>query len=161
MMLYIKTLDPAEMIPKKKLMALLEKEAQAFITAIVNMGLPTPIDRLNIPVISTEDKRLVEQMNQSALQRFVSDRCLNVPGAMIKFSDFYDKFVESLDPNEVNHWTKNRVGREFPPQYPKARNRKDTQFYIGNIAWASTEPNEELKFKWIIKDGYLVQMELV
>jgi len=154
-MLYVKPLDPLEMIPKKKLMVLLEKEAQHFVTAIMNLELPEPIDRLNIPVISTQDKKLVEQMNQSALERFIQDKCIPLDGCMIKFSDFFDKFVEWLEPNETNFWTKNRVGREFPPQYPKARIRKDGQFYIGNIAWHGTE-NESGK-KLTVQGDYLLE----
>jgi hypothetical protein len=143
------------MIPKKRLLVLLEKEAQHFITAVMSLDLPPSIDRLNIPVITTEDKKLTEQMNQSTLQRFITEKCIPVNGCKIKFSDFYDKFVEWMDSNEISFWTKNRVGREFPPQFPKARFRKDGQFYIGNIAWAGTESDGESNTRLIIKDDYL------
>ena len=154
-MCYVKPLDPVEMIPKKRLLVLLEKEAQHFITAVMSLDLPPSIDRLNIPVITTEDKKLTEQMNQSTLQRFITEKCISANGCKIKFSDFYDRFVEWMEPNEISFWTKNRVGREFPPQFPKARFRKDGQFYIGNIAWAGTKSDEESGVRLIVKDDYL------
>jgi hypothetical protein len=44
-------------------------------------------------------------------------------------------FTDWCDPNDVSKWSKIRIGRELPLFYPKARSRKDGQFFIGNIAW--------------------------
>jgi len=154
-MCHVQPLEPFQMIPKKKMMMQLEKEAQHFITAIMHLDLPEPIDRLNIPVINTDDKKLVEQMNQTALQQFVQDKCVYVEGSMIKFSEFYMQFEEWLSADEIKFWTKNRVGREFPPQFPKARRRKDGQFYMGNIAWRNPKGTYESGTKLIVRNGYL------
>lgn len=152
-MCYVEPLDPLKLIPKKQIIPILEKEASDFLAEVINLELPVSNDRLNIPALTTEDKRLVQQLNQTDLESFVSEKCQLAPGYMIKFSDFTDKFQEWVDPNEVHRWSKIRIGRELPPQYPKGRRRKDGQFYIGNIGWAGVEL--DTLDKLVIKDGYL------
>ena len=154
-MCHVSPLEPFEMIPKKRLMMQLEKEAQSFITAIMNLDLPEPVDRLNIPVIHTEDKKLVEQMNQTPLQQFVQEKCVYVEGHQIKFSELYDRFIEWVPLEERRFWTKQRVGKDFPPQFPKARQRKDGQFYIGNIVWRGQDDEIKPLVKLTVRDGYL------
>lgn len=152
-MIFVESLDPLELIPKKQLIPLLEAEAPDFLAEILNLEIPESNDRLNIPVIVTQDKTLAEDLNRTTLERFIADNCVPTIGCKIKFGDFYDKFVQSLDPNESSAWTKIKVGREIPPNYPKGRSHKDGQFYIGNIAWANTE--SEAGEKLVIRDGFL------
>jgi hypothetical protein len=152
-MAYVEGLDPIELIPKKQIIPLLEKEAPDFLAEILKLEIPPSTDRLNVPVLMTEDKTMVQQLNQTPLETFIQERCQYAPGYRIKFGDFYDKFREWLDPNDIAYWTNKRVGKELPPQFAKGRQRKDAQFYIGNITWAGLEI--ESKEKIVVVDGYL------
>ena len=157
-MCYVGALDPIELIPKKQLLPILEKEAPDFLAAIMSLELPPSNDRLNVPVIMTEDKYLAQELNQDEFERFLVEKCVSAQGHWLKFSDVYDKFVEALDPNEAHKWSKIRVGRSLPPNFPKGRNQKDGQYYIGNIMWSGVGA-QEVKSKLVLKDGYLVHVD--
>jgi DNA modification methylase len=75
---------------------------------------------------------------------------------MIKFSDFYDRFMEVVDPQERNYWTKIRVSKELPPHYPVGKNNKDFNArYIGNISW--TKPDGKNRNpKLVLKNQLLI-----
>jgi len=158
-MCYVEPLNPIDLIPKRDLIVLLEKEAPDFMASVMDLELPASTDRLNVPVLSTEDKTIVQQLNQSDLERFISEKCSYVTGVQIKFSEFFDQFQEWIDPNEIHRWSKIRVGRELPPQFPKGRSRKTGQFYIGNMGWASNEHPEAPQPKLILKDGFLESVD--
>jgi hypothetical protein len=156
-MCYVGPLDPLDLIPKKALIPLLEKEAPDFLAELLGLEIPPSQDRLNVPALATEDKSAVEQLNQTDLERFLSEKCSPLTGRMLKFSDFYDKFKEWVEPEEVHKWSKIRVGRELPPQYPKGRLYTDNQVYVGNVYWKDeTPPGPRLK-KLIRKDDHLVE----
>ena len=154
-MCFVDALDPTQLIPKKQIIPQLEKEAPDFLADIINLELPVSNDRLNVPAIETEDKHLAQRLNQTPLESFLSEKCRNINGKMIKFSDLYDKFMEWLDPSEAHNWSKIRVGRELPPSYPKGRIRETGQFYIGNICWANIEQKDPPGKKLVLKDEYL------
>jgi hypothetical protein len=103
-MCYVDSLDPMDLIPKKKLLPILEKEAPDFLGEILSVELPESPDRLNVPVVDTGDKALAQQLNQNSLEAFVHEKCRIISGRKIKFSDFYDKFVEWLEPNDIQNW---------------------------------------------------------
>lgn len=155
-MCYVGSLDPMELIPKKDLEIMLEKEAPDFLSAILNLELPSSHDRLNVPVITTDDKKLTERLNRTPLQAFIDDECHYNSGEIIKFSEFYDRFVESLEPGEVHVWSKIRVGKELPPEYPRGRVMQlGAQFYIGNISWTAPD-SKEMKPKMVLRGEKLV-----
>jgi hypothetical protein len=128
-----------ELIPKKMLINLLMKEAQDFITEISNLELPASNDRLSIPVIETEAKNSMQQGNKSDLEIFIDDHCRQVDGNIVNFSEFYEKFVEWLDPNFVHLWSRIIVGKKIPPPYLKGRSRQDNNVLLGNIGWRNKE----------------------
>ena len=68
-------------------------------------------------------------------------------------SEFYDKFIEGLDPNDCHKWSKIRVGRELPPTILKGRSQKDAQFYLGNVTWAGEPDTPETLILKPIKMG--------
>jgi len=142
------------MIPKKLLIPFLEKEASDFLASVMNLDLPPSNDRLNVPVIETEDKLMLQKLNETPLERFIADNCVLKDGTQIKFSEFFDKFHETLDFEDRNSWSKIRVGRELSSIVPRGRQRGSGQFYLGNIAWKDFE-NEVVDHKLILKDGYL------
>lgn len=129
-------LSPEQLIPKRLLIPKLEKEAPDFLAEVMNLEIPQSPDRLNIPVVTTEAKTVAEEANRSLLEQFVDDNAFYVTGSTIKFSEFYVKFKEWLDPTEVQNWTKIRVGRELPMKYPRGRIMKESgQHFVGNISW--------------------------
>lgn len=143
---YVEPIDPLELIPKKRLIPLLEKEASDFLASILHLELPPSNDRLNIPVIATADKMMLQKLNETPLEQFINDETIPCLGSMISQGEFYVKFQEYLDPEEKRNWSKIRVGRELPTQYPRARQRGTGQFHIGNIAWKDdeVEPTKKL-----------------
>jgi len=155
-MCYVKQIDPLEMIPKKKLFPLLEKEAPDFLAEILGIEIPESNSRLNVPIIETQAKASVQKMNQSSLEIFIEEMCEVAPGQMLKVSDFYNKFFNWLEPGEQDKWTKIKMNRALPPEFPKARRRIDGQHYIGNIWWAG-QPVDNKEAKRLIASGkYLV-----
>lgn len=154
-MSYVESLDPIDLIPKKKLITLLEKEAPDFVAELIHLEIPESNDRLNVPALTTEDKIISEELNKSPLDIFISEKCEYDEGRKIKFSDFYDKFIEWLPADEASKWRKRRVGRDIPPRFPKGRQRKDSQFYIGNIKWVGEEFITPSEGKYAVREEYL------
>jgi hypothetical protein len=138
-MLYVPELK--NHIPKKELIPRLEKEAPDFLSVLLNLELPYSHDRLNIPVIETEDKKSAQAANRSLLEEWLDDCCHYSPGCWIKYADLYAAFKEWADPNYHFEWSMVRFGKELPKhKFPKGRNPKDAQWYIGNISFEA-EPD--------------------
>lgn len=134
--------DPLDnIIPKKILKEKLIKEAPDFMAHIMNLELPQSNDRLNIPVILTDEKLTVQNASRSTLEIFLNEECYYVPGETVLFKDFYDRYLKWLDPVEIGSWSKIRVGKELPPCYPSARRLQDNQKIIGNISFSKQASN--------------------
>ncbi len=152
-MCFVDELDPLELIPKKQLIPLLQKEASDFLGEIMRLELPPSPDRLNIPIIVTQDKELAQVQNLTTLQQFLREACQACSGQMIKFSDFYVKYAMWAEANGESTWSKIKVGKELPPQYPKGRLHGTGQFHIGNICFRGDKV--EKKPRLVFKDDYL------
>lgn len=154
---YVEPLEPVALIPKKQMFPLLEKEAPDFLAAVIGLEIPRSPDRLNIPVIASEDKRRIELENRTMVEIWVEDHCYYSPGNLVKFSVLYDKFRDWLDPQDVVHWSKIRFGQYFSAnmtQYPKGRSPKNGQWYIGNISLTpDPSPNKD---RHIIASGEML-----
>jgi len=152
-MCFVDSLDPVKLIPKRHLIRMLEKEAPDFLKQVLSLEIPESNDRLHLPVLETQDKTLVQEMNKTQLELFLDAKCKVCNGAWIKFSEFYDQFVAWMDTGEIHHWSKIKVGRELPPQYPKGRNHRTGHFYIGNLTWKSEEC--ESSSKLVLENEFL------
>lgn len=141
-MTYVPNLDPLEMIPKKQLMELLKKEAPDFLASVLALEIPASNDRLNVPVVITDEKIGAEAANKTMLELFLEEMCHHVPGEMLKFSDIYERFREWIDPNLVDQWSKVKVGRELPPQYPRGLKPGTGETYVGNISWEAKQADK-------------------
>jgi hypothetical protein len=95
---------------------------------------------------------MAEKANRSMLEIYIEDHCQYVPGEMVKFGELYDRFKEWLDPNQIDRWSKIRVGRELPQRHPKGRAHGDGQFYVGNLAF---EHKDSTKPLLIVEGDYL------
>lgn len=135
-MIHVAALEASEMIPKKTLLRLLETEARDFLTELLGLELPSSNDRLNVPVIATQDKMRTARANLTALEMFLEENCYYVPGELILFSEFYDRFMSWLEPSEQSLWTKIKVGKELAStKYIRARRSSDANFCLANISW--------------------------
>ena len=144
---------PDTLIPKNDIFIRLKKEAPDFLGEIMHLDLPKSCDRLNLPVITTSEKYVLQKQNQNALEEFISENCFEAPGYRIKFSEFHSKFVQWLDSTEVDNWSIRKLGRTINLPFVKGRNMKDGQFYIGNISW---EKPEEKRLPYTVIDNKLV-----
>jgi hypothetical protein len=156
---YVDELLPHEKIPKKAMLISLEKEAPDFIAALLNLPIPDSNDRLNVPVISTEEKVRAVEASQTQLEMFIADKCFHVPGEMLGYGTFYDRFIEWLPQNLIQNWPKIEVGRKLPRQFPKGRNVTSNQVMIGNITFEEPKPDAPVNRALICKDEKLVPID--
>ena len=154
-MIYVGEIPQEEWENKRDLISRLRKEAPDFLGEIMRLEIPKSTDRLNVPVIATSEKAILQKQNQSALEQFIDENCHHAPGYFIKLSDFYDAFVKWMDPGEAYNWSKHKLGRMLNLPYVKGRMR-DAQFYIGNISF---EVADEKRKPFTVIDGKLVSME--
>lgn len=125
-----------EIIPKRDLIKRLQKEAPDFLAAVLNLEVPECNDRLGLPILLTADKENTEFDNKSVVDTFIEEHCFYIPGAKIKYSEFFMKFQEWLDPNELSKWSKIRVGKELNKhKTPKGRDPSTNDFYVANISF--------------------------
>lgn len=141
-MIHVPALDLAEMIPKSVFMKDLEKEAPDFLGELMQLELPAPASRLNIEVIRTQDKIDLEQANRTALEQFLEEKVHYVLGSMVSISDFYVKFVEQLDPQEIPYWTKQKISSQMDSRFPKGRRPSDSAWAYGNMSWEPFKPGD-------------------
>jgi hypothetical protein len=138
-MIHVPVLDMMDMIPRNQLHQQLKQEAPDFLGEIMRIEIPLSGDRLNVPIVESEIKKLTADSNRDALEIFLDEVCYEAPGEVILYSELFDRFQEWLDPMEVHEWSKIRMGKELPHKYPKGRLLSaGAQFHIGNLSF--TEP---------------------
>lgn len=155
-MIQVHPLELEDIIPKKALLPLLEKEAPDFLAEMLSLEIPQSNDRLNVPVITTEDKIHAESVNKSYLEMFLEENVHRIDGSIITIADFYERFREWLDPSAIAEWSKIRVGREMPPHFPKGRNPKNAQWCFGNISWKAMTPGDTPLPRLIVRNEMLI-----
>lgn len=131
-MIHVPPLD--QIIPKQTMIGMLEKEASDFLGSVLKLELPETPDRLNIPIIVTEEKLTASMANRTILEIFIADCCHEAPGYFIQFSEFFERFGKYAGPEGMN-WTKYKVSQNIPSQFPQGRNRKNNQKCVCNISW--------------------------
>ena len=152
---YVPPLDPLEMVPRDVLFQLLSKEAPAFMATLLKLEIPKCTDRLNIPVINTEEKALSASLNRSDLEIFIDELTFDDPGGSVSYKEVWNRFQEWLDPNTVHLWSKIRMGRELPAKYPKGRLMSEgAQFYVGNLSF--TKPSTAKRLRLILRKDSLI-----
>lgn len=158
-MINVRPLEPWQMIPKRKLVAKLKEEASDFLAEMLRLEVPVSDDRLALPIIDTDDRRVAQDINLSPLEMFIRDHTNFVPGSTIPFSEFYDRYADTmLKGDELSYWTKIRVGKSLPPQYPKGKLTGNPNIHIGNMSWCGLrqpEPSTRL----ILRDDYLKEAD--
>lgn len=142
---YVPLLDEKDFIPNKtELIRTLKKQAPDFLASILSIEIPPSPDRLNIPIIVTKEKINAQTLNETDLEKFLSEKTFRIDGEMILVSELFEKFIEWLDPNQVGKWSKIRMNRELMILgYPKGRCMRDAaKHYIGNVSWVAKESDK-------------------
>ena len=141
-MIEVPPFDLEEMIPTTQMKVLLTKESPAFMASILKTEIPPSNDRLFVPILDTEIKRQAQKHNRTLLEEFLAEEIHYVPGAMILYSELFNRFQNWLDPNDIHNWSKVKFGRGLPSRYPKGRNMSQgAQFYIGNVSFTKGNTN--------------------
>ena len=158
-MIRVFPIDEIEMIPKKKILDLLIKEAPDFLAYIFRVEIPESNDRLTVPVIETEDKAFVQRVNLSIIEQFIQEECFAVDGEQILWSEFFERFQHYLEPSDVEKFTKRYTGSRLPEYHPRARRRVDNQYCVANISWSARNPETPIKPRLIVCGDYLVPLQ--
>lgn len=156
-MAFVDELSPTDKIPKKLLMDLLQKEAPDFIAELLRIQIPESNDRLNVPVITTEEKVRAQQNSQNYLEMFLSENYYHVPGEMVLFKQLIDDFHEWLPANERDNWTMKSVGQSLPQNFVKGRHTTTNQVMIGNI---TKNKDATPKKALVVRNDKLVPLEI-
>lgn len=140
-------------IPRAVLIERLEREAPFFLKTICDLQLPTADGRLRLPVVATASKQRAQELSANLLQQFIAEECHRAPGEKMLFSEFFERFVEWLAPEDRYSWSKQKVGRELPPELPVGTHTGNKRF-IGNVSW--TPPvGEPANLPWASVNGQL------
>lgn len=138
--LYVADIDPGDWENKRNLIQKLRKEAPDFLGEILRLELPESPDRLGVPVITTAAKAEIQKRNQTPLEQFFDEHCFYVPGSIVLFADFYNRFMKTLDAIDASYWTKIRVGKNIVRPYAKGRYGTAGEMHIGNLAFEESDP---------------------
>jgi len=156
-MVHVPPFELTEMIMPDMLRAQLEREAPAFLSAILRVEIPPSLDRLNVPVIDSDIKIQTSQINRTSLEVFFDEVTYNAPGEKVLYADLYNRFREWLDPSEIHEWSKIKFGRELPVKYPKGRVMSEgAKFYVGNLSFTEPDSDTKIKNQLISHDGKLI-----
>jgi hypothetical protein len=146
-----------ERIPKKTLFTMLEEEGPDFTRALMLLEIPKSNDRMNIPVLETQEKLDSIEVNKSPVEVFCEDKCFYSPGSLIPFAEFYDTFINWLEPERRGVWGKVRVGRDIPAKYIKGPlPAAQSAVHIANMSWTPPTEEEMKHPKYVIENRRLI-----
>lgn len=150
-MITVPEFEPGEHIPKDEFMELLRKEAPYFLNELLTIEIPPSKDRLAVPVVDTAEKNQAAEQNKNDLEQFLEISCHQINGESLLFSEFFDAFQESLDNRAKENWSKIRVSKNMPPQFPIGliRGTGTSNKYIGNL---SLQPGSSTKNPFVKVD---------
>jgi len=154
---FVPSLDPGQEIPKSVLIERLKEEAPHLMRTIMDLQLPPLLGRLRLPVVNNDNKARAEEASRSPLETFIAEVCYEVPGEMIQFTEFYDRFKQWLEDEEVekrSEWSsKAKVIKALPHSFPYGI-RHSNQRFVGNLSWENMKPAPESK-SLTVKNGKL------
>lgn len=135
MVIEVRDLLDNEEIPKKELRQLLVEEAPHFMQTLLSVPLPKAKSRMNLEVVDTYKRQQSQDMARSALEIFIQVRCHYAAGEKIPFSEFYERFIASLDSEDRFEWSKPKVSRGLPSDTPSGASGGRSQRFVGNLSW--------------------------
>ncbi len=152
-MIYVPVIPAENEIPRMQLRHYLEQEAPHFMRTIMDVTLPSVEGRLRMPVIDTHNKSRAQELRRNPVEQFILENCHAVLGEKVLFSDFCERFMEWITPEEKSKWSKQKIGRELPQNHPSGVYTENKK-YIGNLSWESKQPEPNAR-PWIVVNGRL------
>jgi hypothetical protein len=108
-----------------------------------------------LPVIETQGKHDAAADNVDELEQFIAERCYEIPGAAVRFSDFVKAFQASLEVFQQSEWKERMIRAVVSEQLMYGKSKKHNQAIIGNLSLDSTiQPSTPF-----IKDGRFLRRE--
>lgn len=155
--MFVPSLDQGQEIPKTVLIDRLQAEAPHFMRTLVDLTLPPMLGRLRLPVVSTENKQRAEDSARTPLEVFLDEQCHEVPGEMMPFSEFFERYKAWLDEEDLEDkgkWVwKAHVSKHMPSKYPFGVYHSN-QRYVGNLSFEEKAPKPDAQ-PIVLKDGKL------
>jgi hypothetical protein len=124
-----------EEIPKGKFQELLKVEAPHFMRTLLDFEIPDSQGRFMLPIIETVGKTEAAESNVDELDAFISDNCKKIPGQAVKFTEFKEKFHDSLEDYQKPDWSTHAIKKRLSENYPVAKGAKANQVLIGNMSF--------------------------
>jgi phage/plasmid-associated DNA primase len=156
-MFFVPLLMPGQEIPKTILVERLKAEAPHFMRTVMDLQLPPMFGRLRLPVVNTDNKARAEQSAQSPLETFIAERCFEVSGEMILFTEFFETFqawMKEEDIEDRGQWSgRTKVARALPHKFPYGV-RHSNQRYVGNLSWENKKPEPDAQ-PLVVRDNKL------
>jgi len=131
-----------EEIAKPLLIKRCVEEAPDFMATLMNFQLPESMTRLRLPILETDAKRSLMDMNTSPLEGFLREHCSDRRGRHVVLKDFYEKFQATLSAYEKSVWTKSKIRQNLPDRYPIG-NYTANRLCIGNLSFDSSPVPED------------------
>lgn len=103
-----------EIIPKTKLMHLLEVEAPAFLWFLLHVDIPASGDRLKIPIITSAEKLEAQQYNETPVLQFFAERVFYCPGNAVLIQELYNHFQSWCPIDMRKFWGYQRFTKNIP-----------------------------------------------
>lgn len=136
-------LDEGQEIAKETLHERLKQEAPHFMRTLMDFEIAEASGRLMLPVIETQGKAEAAAGNIDDVTQFIEDNCFAVPGAAIKFTDFKEKFLDSLEDFQRADWKDRLIRNALSERFPVGRCTNVNQVIIGNLTFSpDAEPGE-------------------
>jgi len=133
----------SSVIPKEVLIQALRREAADFLAEVLSLALPPSPDRLNLPIITSEQKAIAMENNVNLLERFIQEKVFYVPGEFVTVKEFFETYHEWLDPVDRTYWSKIQVGRQMPSKFPRGRIHSSSIMAYGNLSFRDIPSTSE------------------
>lgn len=105
---------PQNPLAKEELFQRLRDELPAALYSLLDMRLPGPCGRLGVPVLETNEKLSIQEVNRDPLSEYCDTQLVTMPGNVLDFEDFRQDFLSWLEPNERLMWNIRRLKQSLP-----------------------------------------------
>jgi len=151
--LHVPTLE--EEIPRDRLHQLLREEAPHFMHTLLNFDIPEATGRLMLPVVETQGKLDAAADNVNELEQFIAEKCYDIPGQAIKFTDFKQTFLATLEVFQQSEWKERQIRAVVSEKLMYGKSKNHNQNIIANVSF---DPKAKPGVPFV-KDGALIKRE--
>lgn len=122
-----------EEIPKVILEERMMNEAPFFLRQILDIDLPRPLNRLRVPVLTTNAKEDLEKGSLTPVQSFCSEKLVPCAGHSVTVSELYDLYRVYCAENGLVHESSAMFRNQLSPRWTVGRG-KNNQNHIANVS---------------------------